>query len=76
MKLHNENERLTDADRAILKAIIAFGPISNATIRRIVGPCNPQVSTKRLQKCGYLEPRQKGDKGYRPTCSGKQYASF
>jgi hypothetical protein len=74
MKLHLEE--ITDADRAILKAIISFGPVSPKALRRIVGPSSPKKSAARLQKCGYLFPKTKGTVGYAATESGRRFASF
>lgn len=74
MRLHLEE--ITETDRAILKAIVSFGPVSTASIRKIVGPSTPWKSVQRLQKCGYLHPKIKGTVGYAATESGRRFASF
>lgn len=77
MKVYSDHDRLTDSDIAILKAIVTFGPVSRACLRKAVGvPCSPQRSVSRLQKCGYLAPKSKGTVGNVVTDSGRRYFTF
>jgi chromosome segregation and condensation protein ScpB len=75
MRLHVENDRLDKRDEDVIRAIHGFGPISIATIYRIVGT-KPDRSIKRLQRCGYLAARTRGTVGYMVTESGKRAFSL